>query len=219
MSEEFIVTALVDQFGNNTPTLFMGDEFEGSLVVDGDFFSFKIDAPRSQHDEIIDRIQALYPDGEITVLHNNEIMPHYLVGYKEMFSLIIFIVSSICAVILALLTALYENIFIDEETSDIALLKSMGFGREAIRAWHFLRLMLLAVFSLGLAYVFMVTGGNVLIVKVFTGIMKCAAFKFKVLPVNNFVIIPFCVITGLTLVIYLMTRITEKIQIWKVRNE
>ena len=218
-NEEFIVTALVDQFGANTPTLYMGDDFEGSLVVDGDFFSCKINAPRAQHDEIIDKMQSLYPDGDITFLRNEEIMPHFLVGYKQMFSLIILIVSLICAVVLALLTALYENIFIDEETADIALLKSMGFGTGVIRAWHFLRLMLLAVFSLVLSYVFMVTGGNFLISRLFSGIMKCSGFTFKVLPVNNFVIIPFVVITGLALVIYLMTSITNNIRIWKVRSE
>jgi len=49
--------------------------------------------------------------------------------------------------------------------------------------------------------------------------MKCGDFNFRVLPVNNFVIIPVFVLAGLALVIYLMTRITNKIQIWKVRNE
>ena len=38
-SEDFIVTAFVDRFGNNTPVAIMGDEFEGSLVTDSDYFS------------------------------------------------------------------------------------------------------------------------------------------------------------------------------------
>ena len=219
VTEDFIVTALVDRFGANVPTLFMGDDFEGSLVSDGDYFSFEIDAPASQHDQIIEKMQALYPDGEVTFLRNNEIMPHYLVGYQQMFNLIILIVSLICAFVLALLTALYENIFIDEETADIALLKSMGFGRGTIRAWHFLRLMLLAAFSLLLTYVFMVTGGNYLLGSLFKSIMKCAAFTLRVQPLSNFIIIPVCVMTGLAIIIYLMTKMTGKIQIWKVRNE
>ena len=176
-------------------------------------------APAGQHDQIIEKMQDLYPDGEVTFLRNSEIMPHYLVGYQQMFGLIILIVSLICAVVLSLLTALYENIFIDEETADIALLKSMGFDRGVIRAWHFLRLMLLAVFSLVITYVFMATGGNFLIGSLFKSVMKSGSFTFKVLPVNNFIIIPLCVITGLALVIYVMTRITNSIRIWKVRNE
>ena len=116
-------------------------------------------------------------------------------------------------------TALYENIFIDEETADIALLKSMGFSKNTIRTWHFLRLMLLAAFSLILTYVFMATGGNFLIGNLFKSIMKCGAFSLKVLPVNNFVIVPVLVLAGLALVISLMAEMTGRIQIWKVRNE
>ena len=219
VTEEFIVTAFVDRFGNNTPMLIMGDEFEGSTVIGGEYFSCTIDAHGSQHNEIIEKMQALYPNGEITILHNNEIMPHYLVGYQQMFNLIILIVSLVCAVVLILLTSLYENIFIDEETADIALLKSMGFNRSVIRAWHFFRLMLLSVFSLLLTYVFMATAGNFLIGSLFKSLMKAGDFNLKALPLSNFVIIPFFVLTGLALVTYLMTRITNKIQIWKVRNE
>ena len=219
VTEEFIVTAYVDRFGNNTPVIIMGDDFEGSIVVYGDYYSCTIDAPVSQHNAIIEKMQALYPDGEVTILHNDEIMPHYLVGYQQMFNLIILIVSLVCAVVLILLTSLYENIFIDEETADIALLKSMGFNRGVIRAWHFFRLMLLSAFSLLLTYVFMATAGNFLIGNLFKSIMKAGDFNLKVLPLSNFVIIPLAVLTGLALVTYLMTRITNKIQIWKVRNE
>ena len=219
VEEDFIVTAFVDQYGQKNPTLFMGDEFEGSLVTDSEYFSCSIDAPKSEHEQILQKMEALYPNGEIKVLRNNEIMPYYLTGYQEMFRLIIAIVSVICALMLALLTTLYENIFIDEETADIALLKSMGFGRGTIRAWHFFRLLLLSVFSLILTYIFLATGGNYLIGLLFKSILRSKEFHFTVLPFSNFVIIPLCVVTGLAVVIYLMTRLTNKIQIWKVRNE
>ncbi|MCR5617841.1 MAG: hypothetical protein K6F83_06100 [Clostridiales bacterium] len=217
--EEFIITAIVDRFGSNNPCLYMGDDFEGSVARDSNYFSCIIDAPEDQHDEIIKKMQSLYPDGEVRILENDEIMPHYLVGYQPMFRLIISIVSIICAVVLTLLTALYENIFIDEETSDIALLKSMGFDNKVIRAWHFLRLLILALMSMALTYVFMATGGNLLIGYLFKTIMKCGSFKFKVLPLSNFVIIPLFVISSLAVVILLITRITDGIRIWKVRNE
>ncbi|MBO7452813.1 MAG: hypothetical protein J6U54_20980 [Clostridiales bacterium] len=219
VEESFIVTALVDQFGTHTTTLFMGDDFEGSKVVSSDFFSCKLEAPASQYEDYINKMQALYPNGEVTVMRNKEIMPYYLTGYQQMFRLIITIVSIICAGVLCLLTALYENIFIDEETSDIALLKSMGFSNGSIRAWHFLRLMLLAAFSMGLTYVFMVTGGNLFIGELFKGIMKCGRFKLTVVHVSNFIILPACVITGLAIVTSVITSFTGNIQIWKVRNE
>ena len=219
VKEDFIVTGMVDRFGTNSPTLFMGDEFDGSGVDTSDIFSCVLDVPASEYDEYIDRMQSLYPDGEVTILNRDEVMPNYLTGYQEMFRLIITLVSLICAVVLILLTTLYENIFLDEETADIALLKSMGFDRKVIRSWHFLRLMLLSVFSLILTYVFLETAGNGFIGNIFANVMKSSGFKFKVLPVANYVIVPLCVIGGLAVVIGFMSKLTDKIQIWKVRNE
>ena len=112
-----------------------------------------------------------------------------------------------------------EIIFIDEETADIALLKSMGFNKTVIRAWHFWRLFLLSAFSLGLTYVFMATAGDYLMGRLFSSVMRCKGFSFTVQPVPNFVVLPLCIITLLVVVILLVTRLADKIEIWKVRNE
>ena len=178
-----------------------------------------LDVPAYQYDEYIARMQALYPEGEIEIVKKDQVMEHYLTGYQRMFRLIILVVSSVAAIVLMLLTSLYENIFIDEETADIALLKSMGFNRSVIRAWHFWRLFLLSAFSLGLTYVFMATAGNYLIGRLFANVMSSKGFTFTVLPVPNFVILPLCIITLLAVVILLITRLADKIEIWKVRNE
>ena len=219
VQEEFVVTGMVDHFGANSPTMFMGDDFEGSVVTGSGYFSCKIDAPVKQHEDYINKMQALYPDHEVNILRNNEIMPYRLIGYKPMLRLIIIVVSIISAIVGSLLTILYENIFIDDESADIALLKSMGFGKETIRAWHFLRLMILAILSMILSFVFMSTIGNYLVGLLFRSLMKSAHFDLFIMPFDNYVIIPACVISLLAVVIYFMTYLTDKIQIWKVRNE
>ena len=218
-SEEFIVTAFFDQYGSNTPTIFMGDEFEGSTMRHEDLFSAVLDVPSSQYDEYFAKMQALYPDGEIKFLPKDKVMAHHVPGYDRMFNLIILIVSVTAAIVIMLLSSLYENIFIDEETADIALLKSMGFTKGAIRSWHFWRLMLLSLLSLGLSYVFIDTAGEFLIGKLFQSLMRCKEFTFTVLPVPNFVIVPLCVIVLLMAVILIVTRLADRIEIWKVRNE
>lgn len=218
-SEEFIVTAFFDQYGSNTPTILMGDEFEGSTMRHEDLFSTVLDVPSSQYDEYFAKMQALYPDGEIKFLPKDKVMAHHVPGYDRMFNLIILIVSVTAAIVIMLLSSLYENIFIDEETADIALLKSMGFTKGAIRSWHFWRLMLLSLLSLGLSYVFIDTAGEFLIGKLFQSLMRCKEFTFTVLPVPNFVIVPLCVIVLLMAVILIVTRLADRIEIWKVRNE
>jgi hypothetical protein len=217
--EDFIVTAFFDQYGSNTPTILMGDEFEGSTMRHEDLFSTVLDVPSSQYDEYFAKMQALYPDGEIKFLPKDKVMAHHVPGYDRMFNLIILIVSATAAIVIMLLSSLYENIFIDEETADIALLKSMGFTKGAIRSWHFWRLMLLSLLSLGLSYVFIDTAGEFLIGKLFQSFMRCKEFTFTVLPVPNFVIVPLCVIVLLMAVILIVTRLADRIEIWKVRNE
>ena len=218
-TESFIITAFVDRYGSQTPVIIMGDDFEGTTVQDENLFSSILDVPSYQYDEYIAKMQALYPEGEIEFVKKDEVMEHYLTGYQRMFNLIVLVVSSVAAIVLMLLTSLYENIFIDEETADIALLKSMGFNRTVIRAWHFWRLLLLSLFSLGLTYVFMATAGNYFIGLLFSSVMRCKTFSFTVLPIPNFVILPLCIITLLVAVILLITRLADKIEIWKVRNE
>ena len=219
VTENFIITAFVDRYGSQTPTIIMGDDFEGTTVESEDLFASVLDVPAYQYDEYIAKMQALYPDGEIEFIKEDQVMEHYLTGYQRMFNLIVTVVSIVAAIVLMLLTSLYENIFIDEETADIALLKSMGFSKTVIRAWHFWRLLLLSAFSLVLTYVFMATAGNYLIGLLFSSVMRCKQFSFTILPVPNFVILPLCIITLLVVVILLITRLADKIEIWKVRNE
>ena len=65
----------------------------------------------------------------------------------------------------------------------------------------------------------MATGGNYLIGRLFSNVMRCKEFTFTVLPLPNFVVLPLCIIVLLVVVILLITRLADKIEIWKVRNE
>lgn len=218
-SEEFIVTAFFDQYGSQTPSITMGDEFEGSIVQYEDLFSCVLDAPSGQYDEYLAKMRSLYPNDEIKFIERDKVMEHHMPGYGRMFNLIIIVVSITAAVVIMLLSSLYENIFIDEETSDIALLKSMGFGKGAVRSWHFWRLMLLSLLSLGLSYVFTSTIAEFLIGKLFQTLMRAKEFNFFVSPISNYVIVPICVIVLLVAVIMTVTKLADRIEIWKVRNE
>jgi predicted lysophospholipase L1 biosynthesis ABC-type transport system permease subunit len=114
---------------------------------------------------------------------------------------------------------LYENIFIEEETADIALLKSMGFKQSVIRGWHLIRLTILGVLSMGLSILFTATIGNKFAETLFVSLLRNYSFKLTVDPIHNFVIVPLIVISGLVIAVYLMTRLTDSIRIWKVRTE
>ncbi|MBP5179788.1 MAG: hypothetical protein J6127_00655 [Clostridiales bacterium] len=219
VSEEFLVTGFFDYYGHNAMKIIMSREFNGAVLSPDAIFSTVIDAPEREFDDILARMRSLWPEDQVTVSDRQGVIDDILTGYDLIFNMMIAVTAFAAASVLILLTALYENIFIEEETSDIALLKSMGFNRNVIRGWHIIRLMILGMTSMLLALLFNATVGNKMIELLFTSLLSACSFRFSVDPVHNFVIIPLCVITGLAVVVTLMTRLTDNIQIWKVRTE
>ena len=55
--------------------------------------------------------------------------------------------------------------------------------------------------------------------KLYTSLCRTYEFVLTPDPVTNYVIVPLFVLLGLTVVVYLMTRLTDNIRIWKVRTE
>ncbi len=220
VSEDFIVTAYVDIQGNSAFGCLMGDEFSGAVPNgDYDIYSAIIDAPNSQKPEVIRQIREAFPEDKATFYFGHEVWEDMLTGFNEILNLMIIVASIAAGSVLILLTALYENIFIDEETADIALLKSMGFSGMTIRSWHLIRLLLLAGVSIFGALLFVKTAGNLIAAKLYISICKTHEFILQTDILHNLVIVPLVVIIGLGTVIWLVTRLTENIRIWKVRNE
>ncbi|MBO4637423.1 MAG: hypothetical protein J5685_09795 [Clostridiales bacterium] len=219
VSEDFMITAYIDGMGTSTCIIIMGDEFEGAVLTNWDIFSDVLDVPEDQYREYYNKLQSLYTPDQIRFYDRTEAPSALLPGFEELLDLMILVVSVVTALILILLTALYENIFIEEETADIALLKSLGFRTFTIRMWHFARLLILAVASLILAHILVSTGGAAIVDFIYTSLCRVYGFDLLADPVQVYLIIPVCFIAGLATVIFLITGLTKNIQIWKVRNE
>ena len=220
VSEDFIVTAYTDVQGNGSFECLMGDDFYGA-VANGycGVYSTVIDVPDSQRPEVIKKIREVFPEDQISFCFGDEVWEDMLTGFAEILDLMIIVAAVAAGAVLILLTTLYENIFIEEEKADIALLKSMGFMTKSIRLWHLIRLMLLAAVSYLGALVFVKTIGNVIAAKIYMAICKTHEFILQTDVMHNFVITPVVVILGLGTVIYLVTGLTKNISILKVRDE
>lgn len=219
VTEDFMITGFIDYHGTDLVKVIMSPEFEGAMFTPDYVYSAVIDAPLSEHEAIRNQMQAIWTNGEVKVLSPDDVVNDFLEGYDLIFNMMIAATAFAAAGVLILLTCLYENIFIEEETADIALLKSMGFKRSVIRGWHLIRLTILGVLSMGLSLVFTATLGNKFAETLFVSLLRNYSFKLTVDPIHNFVIVPLIVISGLVIVVYLMTRLTDRIQIWKVRTE
>lgn len=220
VTEEFVVTAFFDGQCWGTFPVIMGKEFEGA-VVNGFSYPFKLemDCEKKDYDIYYKKMDDLYTDDEIRFIPKEEALNEFLVGYDDMFTLMLKVVSIIVAVVLMLLTVLYQNIFIEDETADIAMLKSLGFHNYSIKLWQHSRIMILAGVSVITALIFIQTIGHFIIGKIVSAIIHVVNFTFVVKFIPNFVIVPLCFAALISIALIPVIKIIDTIQIWRVRNE
>ena len=136
---------------------------------------------------VIERMKELYPGA--VVLNGRENAKEYLAEYDRIFALLEYIMGGAGIFILLLMTYLYLNIFITEETREIALMKSMGFTDGSIRAWQMIRILILAAAAAVIAVIFVRTAGSLFIAKLFEH-LELTGFRFLPEYLFSFGIIP-----------------------------
>lgn len=142
---EITITGLFDYMEDGTAALIFWDGYEDGYSFGERSVGHTIDAPDAEKPAVIAQLRELY--GEAQVLDARQGIERELDDYDSLFKLLIVVVSITVIFVLALITYLYETIFIHEEVPEIALLKSMGFRDGAVRRWHLLRMVCLTVLS------------------------------------------------------------------------
>ena len=220
VTEDFIVTCYLEALGSTAPQIFTSNEFNGVQAAENmDMFSRVIDCNPHEYDYYFERMQSLYSEDEIKFIHKDDVVEEYLGEYVSVFDLLIVILSIVTAAVLISLTVLYENIFIEEEASDIALLKSMGFSSLTAKLWHYLRILILVAVSILLANIFTGVVGGYVLTEIASSIMRVTEFTVVVNPVSNFILIPAAVLALVTVVTIPALAPMNQIQIWRVKNE
>ncbi len=219
VKEEFIVTAFFEGQCFGIPYMIMGKEFTGAVSKGNVIFQNKLDCTEEEYEKYYEKMDALFTDDEIKFTPKEETFNKIMREYIVMFDLVMVVVCTVVAIIVALMTILYENIFIEEETSDVAVLKSMGFDRMPVRMWHVLRMVLLIVISYLVATVLTMTAGNFLLGKLISAVIYVCDFQVITRFFANFVVVPVCAVMLVVICLILMLKSVDKIQIWRIRNE
>ncbi|MDO5154752.1 MAG: hypothetical protein Q4D51_02200 [Eubacteriales bacterium] len=219
VKEDFIVTGFFEGFGVNMPNVFMGSAFEGAVYNRTEYFSRNMDCADEDYDMYFEKMDSLFSDDEIRFIHKDGVMDYFMGSWVKMFNLMRIIVSVVIAIVLVLLTVMYQSIFIEEEVADVALLKSMGFGRFTIKLWHFLRIVILVAASVLAAHLLMGTVGRLLIQELARSILQVVEFKIILRWVANFVVVPFSVLGVVAVALLPALKPMDYIQIWRVKNE
>ena len=109
--------------------------------------------------------------------------------------------------------------FIEDETSDIALTKSMGLGKKTAYLWNYFRVLILVIVSV-------LIGGTVIDFaagKVISFLIENLAQISNMVMVkhffSNYVASPLILLLLVILAVYVSTRTIKNIEIWSIRNE
>ena len=188
--KQFVITGFIDAIEDHGGENFaiLSDEYKDGFVLGRTALSFVIHADDKDKPAVIKQIEELYPGA--AVLDGKQNAKRYLEEYDRIFALLEYIMGGAGIFIIVLMTYLYMNIFITEETREIALMKSMGFTDGSLRAWQMIRILVLAAAAAVLAVIFVKTVGSLFIAKLFES-LELTGFRFNPEYLFSFGIIPF----------------------------
>ena len=211
--KKVIVTGLIDMMEWGSPYIIMGKEYDKGCINGKRFFSLNIYSDNKQAEW--DKMNELFNGHMMTA---EEALMRELEDYELPLRLFRNVVFAAVVFVNILLTALYMNIFISEDKSEIALQRCLGTGDGKIRAAELFRMMTLTIASVIAAILISNTVGARLFDVLF-GTINLSGFKFMPMPVLTWVIMP--LVSLLTVLIPSVIRLSsiDKIDIRSIAEE
>lgn len=199
---ELTVTGLYDHMEAGIPSLILWDGYTDGYIYGSRETGYVIDAPDSEKPAVIAQMRDLY--GAEQVCGAQEGIERDLRDFESLFGTLKLVVGIAVFFVLALITYLYENVFLSEEVPEIALLKSTGFRNGAVMRWHLLRMLCITLLSVVLGEIIFWTCGTPffrLFMRQYevTGIRFLFEFPVSFLVIPAAVILTVLLVTGLTL--------------------
>ena len=225
VTEEFIITGFTDTCSNACLLLMCPQktDFPPLQVISnaqdsGKLVSSRLLVPKEQKQYYFEKICALY--GKENVMTGEEYLNELLIKPNEaIFLTLKWILTLLVLIVMILNTALYEKVFIEEEASDLAMLKSLGFTFNKIRLWHYLRIIILVAAGFVLGAVLTYAVGNVVLDLAMNVIMYASGFKLIPNILSEYIVLPVCIIALLSFVFYLSSKNIQRIFIWRIKDE
>lgn len=217
--KDFIVTAYVESLGSsNLPSFFMGRPEDNMVAEDFDLFNEAINVSDAEYDEYIEKMRSVNDD--IAIWDYDQVMDYDLGNsFGRLLDMLAATTGIIMVLTLFSMTFLYEQIFIEEETSDIAMLKSMGFDKGSIRMWHYFRLFALVIISTVIAVILAYTLNKIVFDLIGRAVLGVGRFMVASPPVIALAALPAAVVLIITFVMTASFKMMDQIRIWRIRNE
>lgn len=220
VTNDFIITAFIDTSLDVIPRILMGKNFTNSIEENFYTGARTLNCKKSEIPYYIEKMQSLFPKEDITFYSKDVYFREKVfAGFYSTFTLIRWVIIILVSIVILLLTYLYQMTFIEDETSDIALTKSMGFGKKTPYLWNYFRVLILVLVSV-------VLGGTVIDFaagKLISFLVENLAQITNMVMVkhffSNYVVSPLILLLLVILAVYVSTRTIKNIEIWSIRNE
>ena len=213
---ELTITALYDQMEDGIPSVILWDGYKDGYSHYERETGFVIDAPENEKPAVIEQLRDLY--GAEQVYDAQEGIEYELSDFDSLFRTLKLVVGIAVFFVLALITYLYENVFLSEEVPEIALLKSTGFRNSAIRRWHLLRMLCITLISVVLGEIIFWTGGSQFF-RFFMRQYEVTGIRFLFEFPVSFLAIPAAVVLTVLLVTELTLTKIRRIDIRRINEE
>ena len=217
-SEKFKVTGLIDMVDSGTLTAVLSNEYEpeGSQKDYPCGMALIIDAEGQEKEKVFNDLAKLF--GEEETITGDEYVHRSMLEYYQLFTMLEYGVGGLVIFILILMTYLYSSIFIAEEKSEIAFLKSLGFTDGSIKAAHVIRILLLAIAAVILGELLLQTAGQAIVGMIMES-LGITGFRFLPEWVFSVCVIPCILTAAVVLTQWLNLGQIKKIAIWSISNE
>ena len=218
VTHQMVITGFIDAVEDNGGMRFilLSPEYELPDTGSYEWLASRIDAPDSEKDEVVEQIKELFPG--CTVRNGTEVARYQLAEYDSIFAMLEYVMGGTVIFITVLMTYLYLNIFIAEETREIALLKSLGFTDGSVRAWQLIRLMVLTGSAIIIAIIFVKTAGTVFIRKLFE-LVPLSGFSFLPEYLFSFGLIPLAAFMTVGITTLLRLTTIGRISVSRINEE
>ncbi len=213
--ETFTVTSFINFMESGMPRAVLGAEYE-NLMDNNTWLATIIDAEGAEKEKAFAQLEELF--GEAQVMTGEEFVKDNLYEYDDLFTMLEYVMGGAVLLILVLLTYLYSSIFIAEETSEIALLKSMGFTDGTIKASHIFRILILSVVSVILGEILLKTAGQVIVGQLMET-LEITGFTFLPEYILSFGVVPVIIIGTVLITQWLNLKGIKNIAVWNITDE
>lgn len=217
--KDFLVTAFIEEVGlSSFPSVVMAQPDGFMPSDDWDIFNEGIEAEGKDYDAAVAKMRSLMPDAQIW--DYDQVLDFDLGNqYGRPIDLLITVFSCVMGITFLAMTFLYEQIFIEDETADIASLKSMGFDPKSIRAWQYVRIVLLVLSSSLIALIASFTISRCLLELLGKSALHMASFTIAAPTAASMIIVPLGLLLTVTAALLISFKPINDIEIWRIRDE